>query len=43
VRMPFKTVITWTDGQNTISLNQVQTNVAVDASRFAMPKPFARK
>jgi hypothetical protein len=43
VKMPFKTVITWTDGQNTIALNQVQANVAIDAARFAMPKPFARK
>jgi hypothetical protein len=43
VKMPFKTVITWTDGQNTISLNQVQANVAIDAAKFAAPKPFARK
>ena len=43
VKMPFKTVITWTDGQNTIALNQVQANVAIDAAKFATPKPFARK
>ena len=43
VKMPFKTVITWTDGQNTIALNQVQANVPIDAARFAMPKPFARR
>ena len=43
VKMPFKIVITWTDGQNTISLNQVQANVPVDTARFAMPKPFAKK
>jgi hypothetical protein len=43
VKMPFKTVITWTDGQNTIALNQVQANVAIEASTFAAPKPFARK
>jgi len=43
VKMPFKTVITWTDGQNTITLNQVQANVPMDASKFAMPKPFVRK
>ena len=41
VKMPFKTVITWTDGQNTIALSQVQVNVPVDASKFAIPKPFA--
>ena len=43
VKMPFKTVITWTDGQNTIALNQIQANVPIDAARFAMPRPFARK
>ena len=43
VKLPFKIVITWTDGQNTIALNQVQPNVAIDAAKFAAPKPFARK
>src|SRR5690349_5936511 len=43
VKMPFKTVITWTDGQNTIMLSQIQANVPIDAARFAMPRPFARK
>jgi photosynthetic reaction center cytochrome c subunit len=43
VKMPHKIVITWTDGQNTITLNQVQANVAIDAARFAMPRPFAKK
>ena len=43
VKMPFKTVITWTDGQNTIALNQVQANVPMDAAKFAVPKPFAKK
>jgi photosynthetic reaction center cytochrome c subunit len=43
VKMPFKTVITWTDGQNTIALNQIQPNVPIDPARFAMPRSFARK
>ena len=43
VKMPFKIVITWTDGQNTIALTQIQPNVPIDAGRFATPKPFARK
>ena len=43
VKMPFKTIITWTDGQNTIALNQIQPNVAINAAAFAMPKPFAKK
>ena len=43
VKMPFKIVITWTDGQNTIALTQVQPNVAIDAAKFAAPKPFVRR
>ena len=43
VKIPYKTVITWTDGQNTIALNQVQANVPMDAAKFAVPKPFAKK
>ena len=43
VKLPFKTVITWTDGQNTITLNQIQANVPIDATKFATPRPFARK
>jgi outer membrane lipoprotein-sorting protein len=41
--MPHKIVVTWTDGQNTVTLNQIQANVAIDAAKFATPKPFARK
>lgn len=43
VKIPFKIVITWTDGQNTIALNQVQANVPIDAATFATPKPFVQK
>ena len=43
VKMPFNVIITWTDGQNTIALNQVQPNVAVDPVTFAAPKPFATR
>jgi outer membrane lipoprotein-sorting protein len=37
--MPFKTVVTWTDGQSIIELNEVQPNVAIDAAKFAQPPP----
>jgi hypothetical protein len=43
VKMPFKIVITWTDGQNTIALNQIQANVPIDAAKFATPRPFAKR
>ena len=39
VKVPFKRVITWTDGRSTIELSQVQPNVRIDAARFARPAP----
>jgi hypothetical protein len=39
VKVPFKRVITWTDGRSTIELAQVQPNVRVDAAQFAKPAP----
>ena len=43
VKMPFRTVLTWTDGQNTIALNEVLPNARIDAARFARPAPFQRR
>lgn len=43
VKMPFRTVVTWTDGRNTIALSEVRPNVAIDATRFARPAPFQRR
>jgi photosynthetic reaction center cytochrome c subunit/uncharacterized protein DUF6544 len=43
VKMPFKIVVTWTNGQNTILLTQVQPNIAVDATKFARPAPFQQQ
>lgn len=43
VKLPFRTVVTWTNGQNTIALREVRPNVAIDAARFARPAPFARR
>ena len=39
VKVPFKRVITWTDGRSTIELSQVQPNVRVETSQFARPAP----
>ena len=41
VKVPFRSVITWTDGQNTIQFKDVRPNVAIEASRFARPAPYA--
>jgi len=36
-QMPFRWTMTWTGGQSTFELTDVQPNVAIDASRFARP------
>ena len=43
VKMPFRWLMTWTNGQNTIVLTDVQPNVAIDAARFARPAPYQRR
>ena len=40
VKIPFHTVETWTDGQDTFELSNVQVNVPIDAGKFATPAPF---
>jgi outer membrane lipoprotein-sorting protein len=42
VKMPFKTIVTWTNGQTTTELTDVQPNVAIDAAKFARPAPAPR-
>jgi photosynthetic reaction center cytochrome c subunit len=39
VQMPFKWIFTWTDGQSTIELSDIQPNASIDASKFAQPTP----
>jgi len=39
VKVPFKWTVTWTNGQSTATLSDVQPNVSLDASRFARPAP----
>jgi len=39
VKLPFKWTTTWLDGRSNFELTEVQTNVAVDAARFARPGP----
>jgi outer membrane lipoprotein-sorting protein len=43
IKMPFKTVVTWTDGQSIIELSEVQPNVAIDSAKFAQPPPAVIK
>src|SRR5215813_2064754 len=37
VKIPFQWRVTWTDGQSTYILNDVQPNVAIDQAKFARP------
>jgi Photosynthetic reaction centre cytochrome C subunit len=39
VKVPFRRVVTWTDGRSTIELSEVQANVRIEAARFATPAP----
>jgi outer membrane lipoprotein-sorting protein len=42
VKMPFKIIVTWTNGQTTTELTDVQPNVSIDAAKFAKPAPAPR-
>jgi hypothetical protein len=42
VKMPFKWIVTWTNGQATTELSEVTPNVAIDAAKFARPAPAPR-
>jgi hypothetical protein len=42
-KMPFRTVVTWTNGQTIIELNEVRPNVAIEAVRFGKPAPAVVK
>ena len=39
IKMPFRTIITWTDGKSTVDLKQVRPNIPIEAARFAKPAP----
>jgi hypothetical protein len=39
VKLPFRWVVTWTDGQSTFEMNSVQPNVPIDQAKFAAPVP----
>jgi photosynthetic reaction center cytochrome c subunit len=41
VRVPFSWIATWTDGQDTTKLTDVQPNVPIAASKFSTPAPVA--
>ena len=42
VKLPHKWIITWTNGQTTTELTQIQANSTIDAARFNRPAPAAK-
>jgi outer membrane lipoprotein-sorting protein len=42
VKMPFRWTTTWTNGQATIELSELQLNVPVDAAKLVKPAPAPR-
>jgi photosynthetic reaction center cytochrome c subunit len=42
VKLPFRWIVTWTNGQTTTELTELQPNVAIDAARFNRPAPAAQ-
>jgi photosynthetic reaction center cytochrome c subunit len=43
IKMPFKWVVTWTDGETTTQLSEVKPNVPVEAAIFNQPAPAKEK
>ena len=39
VKLPFRMTFAWLNGRDAIQLNEVQTNVPIDAARFGRPAP----
>ena len=39
VKLPFKWLVTWTDGQSSFEMSSIQPNVPIDAAKFAKPGP----
>jgi hypothetical protein len=43
VKLPFHSVVTWTNGQTIIELSEIQPNVAIEPARFVKPSPAVVK
>jgi hypothetical protein len=43
VKLPYHILVTWTDGQTDILLNDIQANVSIDAVKFGKPAPAVAK
>jgi len=43
VKLPFRIVMTWTDGQNTFTFKEIRPNAVIGPEKFAQPDPFKRR
>jgi hypothetical protein len=43
VKLPYRWIVTWTDGRSTIELSELRVNVPIDATKFAQPTPMVPK
>ena len=39
IKLPFKWIVSWTDGRSTLEMSEVQVNAPIDAAKFAKPAP----
>jgi hypothetical protein len=39
IKMPFHWNVTWLDGRSSYDFTNIQTNVPIDAAKFAKPAP----
>jgi hypothetical protein len=39
IKLPFRWTLSWTDGQSTMEMSEVQLNAPIDAAKFAKPAP----
>jgi photosynthetic reaction center cytochrome c subunit len=42
IKFPFRITYAWLDGRDSIVLNEIQTNVAIDEAKFGKPAPLPR-
>jgi hypothetical protein len=42
IKLPFRITYAWLDGRDSIVLNEIRTNVAIDETKFGRPAPVKR-
>src|SRR5205814_4758537 len=40
IKFPFRITFAWLDGRDSIVLNEIRTNVAIDEAKFGKPSPL---